>query len=72
MTSLTRLGWREDVLRRKLCFDSRKRRNVSSAKSAKRQKRQSKKDWRKRCEKNRKRRRQGEKRKNAREIWYID
>jgi len=72
MTSLTRLGWREDVLRRKLCFDSRKRRNVSSAKSAKRQKRRSKKDWRKRCKKNKKRRRQGEKRKNAREIWYID
>jgi len=72
MTNLTRLGWREDVLRWKLCFDSRKRRNVSSAKSAKRRKQPSGKDWRKRREKNRKRRRQGEKRKNAREIWHID
>jgi len=36
------------VLRRKLCFDSRKRRNASSAKFAKRRKRRSGKDWRKR------------------------
>jgi len=72
MMSLTRLDWREVVLRRKLCFDSRKRRNVLSAKSAKTRKQRSGKDWRKRRKKNRKKRRQGEKRKNAREIWHID
>jgi len=81
MTSLTRLSWQEDVLRRKPCFDSRKKRNASSVKLTKRQKwwsgkdrrkRQkwwSGKDRRKRCEKNKKRRRQGEEKKITREIW---
>jgi len=68
MTSLTRLSWREDVLRQKPYFDSKKKRNASSAKPAKRQKWRSGKDWRKRREKDRKRRKQGKKRKNAREI----
>jgi len=48
-----RLSWQEDMLRWKLCFDSRKKRNASSAKPAKRRKWQSGKDWRKRHEKNR-------------------
>jgi len=64
-----RLGWREDVLRWKFCFDSRKRRNASSAKFAKRRKRQSEKDWRKRRAKNRKRKRHGGEKKIASEIW---
>jgi len=68
MTSLTRLGWREDMLRQKPCFDSRKRRNASSTKPAKRRKWQSRKDWRKRCAKNRKRKRYSREKKNAREI----
>jgi len=69
MTSLTRLGWQEDVLRRKPCFDSKKRRNALSAKPAKRRKRQSRKDWRKRRAKNRKRKRHGREKKITREIW---
>jgi len=69
MTSLTRLSWQEDVLRRKPCFDSRKKRNASSVKLTKRQKWWSGKDRRKRCEKNKKRRRQGEEKKITREIW---
>jgi len=69
MTSLTRLGWQEDVLRRKLCFDSRKRRNASSVKPTKRRKRRSGKDWRKRHAKNRKRKRHGGEKKIASEIW---
>jgi len=64
-----RLSWQEDVLRQKPCFDSRKKRNALSTKPAKRQKWQSRKDWRKRHEKNRKRRRQGGEKKIAREIW---
>jgi len=64
-----RLGWREDVLRRKFCFNSRKRRNASSAKFAKRRKRQSEKDWRKRRAKNRKRKRHSREKKIASEIW---
>jgi len=64
-----RLGWREDVLRWKTCFDSRKRRNASSAKPAKRRKWRSGKDWRKRHTKNRKRKRYGREKKIAREIW---
>jgi len=69
MMSLTRLGWQEDVLRWKSCFDSRKRRNALSTKPTKRQKWQNRKDWRKRCEKNRKRKRHGGEKKIAREIW---
>jgi len=57
------------VLRRKTCFDSRKRRNTSSAKPAKRRKWQSGKDWRKRHTKNRKRKRRGGEKKITREIW---
>ena len=38
MMSLTRLSWREDVLRQKPCFDNRKKRNASSAKPTKRRK----------------------------------
>jgi len=64
-----RLGWREDVLRQKFCFDSRKRRNALSAKFAKRRKQQSEKDWRKRRAKNRKRKRHGGEKKIASEIW---
>ena len=57
------------MLRWKFCFDSRKRRNASSAKFAKRRKRQSEKDWRKRHAKNRKRKRHGGEKKIASEIW---
>ena len=57
------------MLRWKFCFDSRKRRNASSAKFAKRRKRQSEKDWRKRRAKNRKRKRHGGEKKIASEIW---
>jgi len=57
------------VLRRKPCFDSRKRRNASSTKPAKRRKRRSGKDWRKRCAKNRKRKRHGGEKKITSEIW---
>jgi len=57
------------MLRWKPCFNSRKKRNVSSAKPAKRRKWQNGKDWRKRHKKNRKRRRQGGEKKIAREIW---
>jgi len=64
-----RLGWREDTLRQKLCFDSRKRRNASSTKPAKRRKRRSGKDWRKRRAKNRKRKRYSREKKIASKIW---
>jgi len=64
-----RLGWQEDVLRRKLCFDSRKRRNALSVKPTKRQKRRSGKDWRKRHVKNRKRKKHGGEKKIASKIW---
>ena len=57
------------MLRWKLCFDSRKRRNASSAKFTKRRKRRSGKDWRKRYAKNRKRKRHGGEKKIASEIW---
>jgi len=50
------------VLRQKPCFDSRKRRNASSTKPAKRRKWQNGKDWRKR-------KRHGGEKKIAREIW---
>jgi len=64
-----RLGWREDVLRQKFCFDSRKRRNASSTKFTKRRKRRSGKDWRKRHAKNRKRKRHGGEKKIASLPW---
>jgi len=57
------------MLRWKLCFNSRKRRNASSTKPTKRQKWWNGKDWRKRPKKNRKRKRHSREKKIAREIW---
>jgi len=64
-----RLSSREDVLRQKPCFDSRKKRNALSTKPTKRRKWQSRKDWRKKHEENKKRRRHGGEKKVTREIW---
>jgi len=59
------------VLRRRPCLESRKKKNDLSIKPEKRQKSWSGKDWRKKHKKNRKRKRYGGEKRNAREIWLT-
>jgi len=69
--SATRPAWPENVLRQRPCSESRSRKNGSSGKPEKRQNSQNRKGWRKNFGENRKKRKFGREKNNARGIWHT-
>jgi len=59
------------MLRQRPCSESRSRKNSLSSKPEKRQNLQSRKGWRKKFRENRKKRKSGGEKNNARGIWHT-
>jgi len=71
MMSTTRPAWPENMLRQRLCSESRSRKNDSSGKPEKRRNLQNGKSWRKKFGENRKKKKFSKEKNNARGIWHT-